>query len=262
VLRPKPENLLELSPATSLRLPVNRRHSTARCSNTSERARSPSSSASHARARLDATMERQSKSSAFREVTRSRGPRSSCSHDSQECRRETGSGTLAKRRIWRRCSVPSRGRRRLRCFASAKNAERPQPFGPPITSPGLLLRRREAILPRAMVLSAMAKFRGPLVAQTSIRRLAQPCGTGLTPEPKSPVNKAVWRSSSPSVAVPDSACHAGGRGFESRRSRLLARKVVQMRKRCCLPRRKRPPASSSSRPHPARESAHIAGRSR
>jgi hypothetical protein len=58
------------------------------------------------------------------------------------------------------------------------------------------------------------------VAHSSIGRLAQPCGTGLTPEPKSPANKAVWRSSSPSVAVPDSACHGGGRGFESRRSRL------------------------------------------
>jgi len=36
---------------------------------------------------------------------------------------------------------------------------------------------------------------------------------------KVPANDRVQRSSSPDVAVPDSACHAGGRGFESRRSR-------------------------------------------
>jgi len=69
-------------------------------------------------------------------------------------------------------------------------------------------------------LSTKARFRGPLVAQTPIGRLAQPCGTGLTDESKSPANVPVQRSSSPSVVVPDSACHAGGRGFESRRSRL------------------------------------------
>jgi hypothetical protein len=38
---------------------------------------------------------------------------------------------------------------------------------------------------------------------------------------KVPANEAVQRRSSPGVVVPDSACHAGGRGFESRRSRLL-----------------------------------------
>ena len=64
------------------------------------------------------------------------------------------------------------------------------------------------------------RFRGPLVAQTSVGRLAQPCGAGLTPELKSPANVAVERRSSPGVVAPDSACHAGGRGFESRRSRL------------------------------------------
>ena len=61
--------------------------------------------------------------------------------------------------------------------------------------------------------------RGPLVAQTSIGRFAQPCGARLTPELESAANDAVQRSSSPSVFLPDSACHAGGRGFESRRSR-------------------------------------------
>jgi hypothetical protein len=70
-------------------------------------------------------------------------------------------------------------------------------------------------------LSTKARFRGPLVAQTSTGRLAQPCDAGLTGESKSPANEAVQRSSSPSVVVPDSACHAGGRGFESRRSRKV-----------------------------------------
>jgi hypothetical protein len=63
------------------------------------------------------------------------------------------------------------------------------------------------------------RSRGPLVAQTSVGRLAQTCGAGLTPELKSPANVAVQRRSSPGVVAPDSACHAGGRGFESRRSR-------------------------------------------
>ena len=47
---------------------------------------------------------------------------------------------------------------------------------------------------------------------------------------KLPANKAVLRRSSLSVAVPESACHAGGRGFESRRSR---RKYLHKRSFCC-----------------------------
>ncbi len=68
--------------------------------------------------------------------------------------------------------------------------------------------------------SRLTTFRGPLVAQTSMRRLAQPCEAGAASGRKAPVNEAIRRSSSPGVVVPDSACHAGGRGFESRRSRL------------------------------------------
>ena len=49
--------------------------------------------------------------------------------------------------------------------------------------------------------------------------MAQPCGAKATPRREVPANHIVRRSSSPSVAVPDSACHAGGRGFESCRSR-------------------------------------------
>ena len=70
------------------------------------------------------------------------------------------------------------------------------------------------------LLSVKTSFRGPLVAQTSIRGLAQPCGAERAQQAKEPANEAVLRRSSPSVAVPDAACHAGGRGFESRRSRL------------------------------------------
>jgi hypothetical protein len=71
----------------------------------------------------------------------------------------------------------------------------------------------------AAALSMKTRSRGPLVAQTSVGRLAQPCGAGLTPELKGPANVAVQRRSSPGVVAPDAACHAGGRGFESRRSR-------------------------------------------
>ena len=74
--------------------------------------------------------------------------------------------------------------------------------------------------PYHSLLSVETSFRGPLVAQTSIRGLAQPCGAERAQQAKEPATEAVLRRSSPSVAVPDAACHAGGRGFESRRSRL------------------------------------------
>jgi hypothetical protein len=69
-------------------------------------------------------------------------------------------------------------------------------------------------------LSIEARFRGPLVAQTWTGRLAQPCEAASPLALKVPANEAVPRRSSLHVVVPDSACHAGGRGFESRRSRL------------------------------------------
>jgi hypothetical protein len=61
-------------------------------------------------------------------------------------------------------------------------------------------------------------IRGPNVGQTigsTMREQIEPRG------PKRPANEYVHRRSSPRVVVPDSACHAGGRGFESRRSRSL-----------------------------------------
>jgi hypothetical protein len=87
-------------------------------------------------------------------------------------------------------------------------------------SPGVprSTRRRRRRSHRAS-LSIEARFRGPLVAQTSVRRLAQPRGAGSAPMRKVPANEAVRRRSSSDVAAPDSACHAGGRRFESRRSR-------------------------------------------
>jgi hypothetical protein len=39
-------------------------------------------------------------------------------------------------------------------------------------------------------------------------------------KPESRINRAIARQSSPIVASLEQACHAGGRGFESRRSRL------------------------------------------
>ena len=45
-------------------------------------------------------------------------------------------------------------------------------------------------------------------------------GAAATSRRKQPANAAVPRSSSSTIVLPDSACHAGGRGFESGRSRL------------------------------------------
>ena len=78
------------------------------------------------------------------------------------------------------------------------------------------------------LLPSWPNSRGPLVAQTSIGRLAQPSGAGLTRESTSPANEAVRRGSSLGVVLPDSACHAGGRGFESRRSRLYLQGFLRL----------------------------------
>ncbi len=51
------------------------------------------------------------------------------------------------------------------------------------------------------------------------------------PGSKCPANEPVRRSSSPGVVVPDSACHAGGRGFASRRFRLS--KCLHLGRLCC-----------------------------
>jgi hypothetical protein len=64
--------------------------------------------------------------------------------------------------------------------------------------------------------------RGPNVASTT-----QPCGAGWAVWRKVPANEVVRRSSSPTVAALDSACHAGGRRFESRRPWPTARAGVR-----------------------------------
>jgi hypothetical protein len=73
--------------------------------------------------------------------------------------------------------------------------------------------------------------RGPNVDATIGSTMRSRGATGR----KAPVTEAIRRSSSPGVVVPDSACHAGGRGFESRRSRLS--KYLQIDACCCPSRR-------------------------
>jgi hypothetical protein len=50
--------------------------------------------------------------------------------------------------------------------------------------------RCTSFLTLAVALSAKTRFRGPLVAQTSIRRLAQPCGAAVRCGLKTPANEA------------------------------------------------------------------------
>jgi hypothetical protein len=71
--------------------------------------------------------------------------------------------------------------------------------------------QRDAIQLGVRALSLKTRFRGPLVAQTSVRSLAQPCGAKPAAGRKAPANEHVQRRSVPGVVVPDSACHAGGR---------------------------------------------------
>ena len=77
--------------------------------------------------------------------------------------------------------------------------------------------------PRALhegaALSMKTRSRGLHVAR-NVDRTIGPTMRTEGRKCKTPVNEPVQRRSSPAVAVPDSACHAGGRGFESRRSRL------------------------------------------
>jgi hypothetical protein len=65
-----------------------------------------------------------------------------------------------------------------------------------------------------------AQFHGPLVARTPAGGSTQPCGTSSPEAPKGPANELGQSRLLPGVPVSESACHAGGRGFESRRSRL------------------------------------------
>ena len=72
-------------------------------------------------------------------------------------------------------------------------------------------------------------FRGPLVAQTSIERLAQPCGRGRDVRARVPANEHVQRRSSPYAVAPDSACHAGGRGFDQASVRMSCQRARILR---------------------------------
>jgi hypothetical protein len=60
---------------------------------------------------------------------------------------------------------------------------------------------------------------GPVVAQTSVGRRKQASGVGAPGEPVSVAFAGVCRRQWSGVAPVSAVCHAGGRGFESRRSR-------------------------------------------
>ena len=70
--------------------------------------------------------------------------------------------------------------------------------------------------------------------------------SGAAAERQKPANEAVQSSSSPRVIALDSACHTGGRGFESRRSRLLKCSLPGQADPALLPRWARHQAQSST----------------
>jgi hypothetical protein len=79
---------------------------------------------------------------------------------------------------------------------------------------------RSVAVPRVGVaLSTKTRFRGPVVGQTSLGRWLNMRRGGVAARSAC---KCTW-SEAPvaDVVIAGSACHAGGRGFEARRSRLL-----------------------------------------
>jgi len=64
-------------------------------------------------------------------------------------------------------------------------------------------------------------FRWPTRGPNAASRIYATMRPGHTSEQKSPASAIDRGGSSSDVAVPEAACHAGGRGFESRRSRAI-----------------------------------------
>ncbi len=116
--------------------------------------------------------------------------------------------------------LPRRLSQRLRrCCATAAVNQKPGRAGERVPSKNDLLSR-------------LAMFRGPNVGS----RIGSTMRSAAGPGRKTPANDAVPRRSSLSVVVPDSACHAGGRGFESRRS---VQKTLSNGLFCCRMRERR-----------------------
>jgi hypothetical protein len=92
-----------------------------------------------------------------------------------------------------------------------------------------------------VALSMKTSFGGPLVAQNVARTTDSTTRGGGAGTRNMPANYAVRRRLSSGVVMSDSACHAGGRGLESRRSRLS--ECLQMGTLRCLTR----PNQQSSR---------------
>jgi hypothetical protein len=129
-------------------------------------------------------------------------------------------GTPSTQRAWRRVRVAPK--RPLLDTAGSTSTRRPC-----CGSRERIARTRasELAIPSSESINQLVQFvridniswptRGPNVRRTigSTTRSRVVLGT------KAPANDAVPRRSAPSAVASDSACHAGGRGFESRRSR-------------------------------------------
>ncbi len=109
-------------------------------------------------------------------------------------------------------AVESHGSNSISNASRPRAAARSKRAGSNPESTGPIRRQRSVVMPG----NSSWPTRGPNVDLG----ICSTMRSGGSPEAKSTANEAVLRRSSLSVAVPDSACHAGGRGFESRRSRF------------------------------------------
>jgi hypothetical protein len=110
------------------------------------------------------------------------------------------------------------------------------------------VRRRGLGRTRAAAFADEATAHPALIPQGPARRSGRHPAIPAIPPGRSPAHRGNPCLSSHSPEAPRPACHAGGRGFESRRSRKNTCKAASFLAA-------RPPASRASRTDPAREAA-------